>query len=255
MNSLQVLIVDDERLSRRRLRRLLGQDPELQVIGECETGQDAIEFLSNHSPQLVFLDVQMPGVDGFSVVERVGAEEMPCTIFVTAYDQYALRAFEVHAMDYLLKPYEEKRLAESVKRAKRQLANFELETDRDRLREMIESMNKSARCRDRLAVRCGENLVLLRVEQVDWIEAADNYVYLHCGNETHTLRETMNSLQRTLDSTKFMRIHRSTIVNLDRVKALQPWFRGDYRVVLSTGTQLTLSRSYRQTLQERIMNF
>jgi len=255
MNSLQVLIVDDEKLSRHRLRRLLSEDAELEIAGECATGHDCLQFLATHSPDLVFLDVQMPGMDGFGVIDAIGPERMPCTIFVTAYDQFALRAFEVHALDYLLKPFDEKRLAESVRRAKRQILHREGETDRERLRNILQAMQTSTRYRDRLAVKQGENLMILRADQVDWIQAADNYVNLHCGHETHALRGTMNSLQQTLDPAKFIRIHRSAIVNLDRVKALQPWFRGDYRVVLTTGVQLTLSKSYRQSLRDRLMSY
>ena len=254
MSSLQVLIVDDEKLSRHRLRRLLSGDVELAITGECASGYDCLRFLATHSPDLVFLDVQMPGMDGFGVIDAIGPERMPCTIFVTAYYQFALRAFEVHALDYLLKPFDEKRLAESVRRAKHQILNREAETDRERFRNMLQAMQASTRYRDRLAVKHGENLVILHADQVDWIQAADNYVNLHCGHETHTLRGTMNSLHQTLDPAKFIRIHRSAIVNLDRVKALQPWFRGDYRVVLTTGVQLTLSKSYRQSLRDRLMS-
>jgi two-component system, LytTR family, response regulator len=253
MSTIQVLIVDDERLSRKRLRRMLADDTSLEVIGECETGRAALEFLSTRKVDLLFLDIEMPEMDGFALLDALSAEEVPCTIFVTAFDQFALRAFEVHAFDYLLKPYEEKRLLESVRRAKAQLMARRPDTDRERLQWVLESLHKKNRFRDRIAVRSGENLLLLRTEQVDWIEAADNYVYLHCGQEKFLLRETMTSLQNTLDPAHFLRIHRSAIVNLDRVKALQPWFRGDYRVVLCTGAHLTLSRSYRQSLEERLL--
>ncbi len=253
MTTIQIAIVDDERLSRTRLRRLLCQDPALNVIGEYETGQQALKCVTEHAPDLMFLDIQMPGLDGFGLLDSLGLNRIPCTIFVTAYDEYALRAFEVRAFDYLLKPFDEARLLETVRRAKEHLFHRHLEADRDRLRLMLDNMNRPERYRDRLAVRTGENVILMRTEQIDWVEAADNYVYLHCGSETHVLRETMNSLERTLDPNIFLRIHRSAIVNLDRVKALQPWFRGDYRVLLSTGAQLTLSRSYRQNLQNRVL--
>ena len=253
MSVIETVIVDDERLSRKRIRRLLSADPEVNVTGECETGQQALELLAAHAPDLLFLDIQMPGLDGFALLNELGADRMPCTIFVTAYDEYALRAFEVHAFDYLLKPFDELRLNETVRRAKEHLLNRHVEADRDRLRLMLENLSKPERFRDRLAVRSGENVLLLKTNQIDWIEAADNYVYLHCGSETHALRETLSSLERTLDPNTFLRIHRSAIVNVDRIKALQPWFRGDYRVVLTTGTQLTLSRSYRQNLQNRVL--
>ncbi len=248
---LRVLIVDDERLSRRRLRRLLSPDPELEIQGECATGQEALEVLRDQPADLLFLDIQMPGMDGFTFLETLGPDQPMFTIFVTAYDQFALKAFEVHAFDYLMKPYEERRLHDTVRHAKAQTRARLVNADSSRT---LQNIDPGKRSRDRLAVRVGENLLLLRTDQVDWIEAADNYVYLHCGGETHTLRETMNALERTLDPAKFLRIHRSAIVNLDRVKSLQPWFRGDYRVILSTGAQLTLSRSYRQNLHEHIMN-
>jgi two-component system LytT family response regulator len=253
MKTIETMIVDDERLSRQRLHRLLTQDPELEIVNECENGQKALDYLNEHTPDLLFLDVQMPGMDGFQVVEGLGEKQTPCTIFVTAYDDYALRAFEVRALDYLLKPFDERRLHEAVRRAKQQLEHRQVEADRDRLRTMLENFQRPGRYRDRIAIRTGENVILLRTEQIDWIEAADNYVYLHCGQDVHVLRETMNSLERTLDPNLFLRIHRSAIVNLDRIKTLQPWFRGDYRVLLSTGAQLTLSRSYRANLQSRVM--
>jgi two-component system, LytTR family, response regulator len=254
---LRVLIVDDERLSRRRLRRLLSTDEDLEILGECENGLEAEEMLSRAPTDLLFLDIQMPGKDGFNVLESIGIDRAACTIFVTAYDQYALRAFEVHAFDYLLKPYEEKRLREAVQRVKAHLAYRRGDFPRARpqhAQAAPDSQAASNRARDRLAVRTRDKLILLRFDQVDWIEAADNYVYVHCGSETHTLRQTMNALQETLDPQKFLRIHRSAIVNLDRVKSLQPWFRGDYRVIMSSGAELTLSRSYRNALRERIVN-
>lgn len=255
MSLLQVLIADDETLSRHRLRRLLGRDPELSIAGECGSGQECLDFLASQRADLVFLDVQMPGMDGFAVIDAVGRERMPSIIFVTAYDQFALRAFEVHALDYLLKPFEEKRLAESVRRAKSYIMGRKAETDQEGLRRVLQAAQPAARYPDRFAVKHAQKLIIIRAEQVDWIQAADNYVTLHCGHEIHTLRETMNSLERTLDPAKFLRIHRSAIVNLDRVKALQPWFRGDYRVLLTNGVQLTLSKSYRQALKERLMNY
>jgi two-component system LytT family response regulator len=254
INPLRVLIVDDEKLSRRRLRRLLAQDISLEVVAECPTAHEALHCLEHSGIDIVFLDVQMPGMDGFAFLEAVGPNRNWCAIFVTAYDNFALRAFDAQAFDYLLKPYEDGRLREAVRRARVHLGNWQNGRSHDHVRPALESVQPMTYYRDRLAVRVGDGLVLLRTEQVDWIEAADNYVNLHCGGETHTVRETMNALQKTLDPRKFLRIHRSAIVNLDRVKALQPWFRGDYRVVLSTGATLTLSRGYRKNLEDRILN-
>jgi two-component system LytT family response regulator len=254
MNILRVLIVDDEKLSRRRLRRLLTDDASLEVVAECPTAQEALHCLEHSAIDIVFLDIQMPGMDGFALLDAIGPSRNWCAIFVTAYDNFALRAFDAQALDYLLKPYEDARLREAVRRAKAHLAQLRTSQPPDTSKPAVHSFQPMEYYRDRLAVRVGDGLVLLRTEQVDWIEAADNYVNLHCGGETHTVRETMNALQKTLDPRKFLRIHRSAIVNLDRVKALQPWFRGDYRVVLSTGTTLTLSRGYRKNLEERILN-
>ena len=252
-NTLRVLIVDDERLSRRRLRRLLAQDSTLAVVAECPTARDALQCLERNQIDIGFLDIQMPGMDGFALLDAVGPNRKWCAIFVTAYDNFALRAFDAQAFDYLLKPYEDDRLREAVRRAKAHLSYLRSNQPPDQSWQSA-SLQSTEYYKDRLAVRAGDGLVLLRIEQIDWIEAADNYVNLHCGSDTHTVRETMNSLQHTLDPRKFLRIHRSAIVNLDRVKGLQPWFRGDYRVVLSTGATLTLSRGYRKNLEDRILN-
>jgi two-component system LytT family response regulator len=247
-------MVDDEKLSRLRLRRHLAEDPSLEVVAECSTADEAMSLLKQISVDIVFLDINMPGMDGLAFLEAVGPEREWCAVFVTAYDNFALKAFDAEALDYLLKPYSECRLREAVRRAKCHLENFRANQPQNKSSQPAEYVQRLAYYRDRLAVRAGDHLVLLRIEQVDWIEAADNYVNLHCGTETHTVRETMNTLQSSLDPRKFLRIHRSSIVNLDRIKALQPWFRGDYRVVLSTGKTLTLSRGYRKNLEDRILN-
>jgi two-component system LytT family response regulator len=254
MNTLQVLLVDDEKLSRRRLRRLLRMDSGLEVIGECETAEQAQRCLEHTGVDIVFLDIQMPGMDGLTFLEGAGSQRNWCAILVTAHDNFALRAFDAQAFDFLLKPYDDSRLREAVRRAKAHLALWKANQQPQASMTMAEPVQPMTYYRDRLAVRVGDELLLLRTEQVDWIEAADNYVNLHCGSETHTVRETMNALQKTLDPRKFLRIHRSAIVNLDRVKALQPWFHGDYRVVLLTGVTLTLSRGYRKNLEERVLN-
>jgi two-component system LytT family response regulator len=259
MSPISVLVVDDESISRRRLRRLLSHDPDVELSRECSTGEEALEYLaSNPNPDLLFLDIQMPGMDGFAFLkqlsDRDSSEHSIFTVFVTAYDHFALKALQVHAFDYLLKPYEEMRLQETVRHAKRQMHLRGANTSHLSAAITTQTPANIAIRRDRLAVKVGENLHLLRLDSVDWIEAADNYVYLHCGKETFTLRETMTALERALDPGKFLRIHRSAIVNLDRIKTLQPWFRGDYRVLLSTGKELTLSRSYRHNLRECILN-
>jgi two-component system LytT family response regulator len=249
MQAISTLIVDDERLARSRIRRLLCLDPDLDVVGECGNGEEAIEVLKQHKPRLLFLDVQMPGMTGFELLQQLPPEHMPVTIFVTAYDEYALRAFEAHAFDYLLKPFDRKRFHDVVKRAKSQITLMRHGDVNSRLVRLLEGIEKGRVDSNRIAIRTGGHLILVKTPAIDWVEAADNYVCLHCGPETHIVRETMNAFEKRLDSSRFLRIHRSTIVNLDRIREMRPWFRGDYQVVLQDGTQLTLSRSYKDRLK------
>jgi two-component system LytT family response regulator len=253
MPKTSVLIVDDERLSRKRMRRLLSAEDDLDVIGECANGQEAIAAINQRRPDVLFLDIQMPQMDGFEVLQAISFARVPIVIFVTAYDDYAVRAFEVHAFDYLLKPFDRKRFQETVQRARTQLQQLQNGELNQRLFALLESLNSRRRLADRLAVKTGGHVVFVKTQNIDWIEAADNYVCLHCGAETHALRETMNSLESRLDGSRFLRIHRSTMVNVDRIKELQPWFRGDYLVLLHDGTQLTLSRNYRERLKTALL--
>src|ERR1051326_5661736 len=224
MQSCKVLIVDDERLSRRRIRRLLTLDPECEVLGECANGAEAVRTLETTRPDLLFLDIQMPELDGFEVVQAL-KQARPLIVFTSAFDDYALRAFDVHAFDYLLKPFEGRRFLDSVRRAKARIAQERAGTaDNHRLFEMFENFAKGQRPPDRIAVRNNGRVVFLKVEDIDWIEASDNYVCLHCGRETHVVRETMSELEARLDPSKFLRVHRSAIVNLDQIRELQPWF-------------------------------
>ncbi|HXE62797.1 MAG TPA: LytTR family DNA-binding domain-containing protein [Bryobacteraceae bacterium] len=252
MQRFKVLIVDDERLSRQRLRRLLALEPECDVVGECENGNEALQALSRERPDIIFLDVQMPELDGFDVVRAI-ENSRPLVIFISAFDEHALRAFEVHAFDYLLKPFDRRRFRESLNRAKNHLARDRSESSDDRLRAMFENFTTNRRAPDRIAVRTNGRVVFVKIDDVDWIEASDNYVCLHCGKDTHVLRETMGQIESRLDPARFLRVHRSAIVNLDRIKELQPWFRGDYRVVLRDGTELTLTKSHREKLESRLL--
>jgi two-component system LytT family response regulator len=254
MPNFKVLIVDDERLSRHRVRRLLNLEPDCEVTSECANGAEAVAALKQSRPDIVFLDVQMPEMDGFEAA-RAMAEANPLVIFTSAYDEYALRAFEVQAFDYLLKPFDRRRFRESLHRAR-----LRVECDRsgrqDRRADataLPEPSRTSRVCPDRVAIRNNGRVVFVKLRDIDWIEAADNYVCLHCGRETHVLRETMNELEARLDPAQFLRVHRSTIVNLDRVQELQPWFRGDYRIVLRDGTKLTLTKSHREKLESRLL--
>jgi two-component system LytT family response regulator len=252
--TITTLIVDDEPLARTRIRSLLEKEPDLTVIGECGDGQQAVAMVNELQPDLLFLDVQMPALDGFGVLEALGVERMPAVIFVTAYDRYAIRAFDVHALDYLLKPFDRERFQRALGRARAQLQRDEKLAASEKLLALIEDVQAQRKPLQRLVIKSAGRVFFLRLEEIDWIEAAGNYLKLHVGSETHLLRETMNALEGRLNAEQFVRIHRSTIVNLDRIQELQPWFHGDYRVVLRDGTQLTLSRGYRQKLQELLGN-
>lgn len=248
---IRVLIVDDEALARKRVRRLLLSDPEIEIVGECATGEDAVQTVGEMSPDLLCLDVQMPGMDGFAVVEALAAlgTPLPVIIFITAYDQYALKAFEVQAQDYLLKPFDRPRFYRAIRAAKEQVGRRQTAGTNRRLMDLLETLQTPQRYLSRLVVKNGGRILFLKVNDIDWIEAADNYVRLHCGADTHLLRETMNRLQEQLDPGRFLRIHRSTIVNVDRIEELQPWFHGDFLVKLRGGAELTLSRGYRERVE------
>jgi len=252
VNKIRALVVDDEPLARERVLTLLQQETDVEVVGECSDGGQAVSAIQQHSPDLVFLDVQMPGCDGFEVIQNIGIDRMPMVIFVTAYDQYALRAFEVHALDYLLKPFGRERFRETLKHAKEELERQRAGDLGRRLLALVNDVKPEPPRVDRLVVKSGGRVFFLRTEEIDWIEAAGNYVRLHLGSENHLFRETMNRMESRLDTRRFARIHRSRIVNTERIKELQPWFNGDYVVILRDGTRLTLSRGYRERLQERL---
>jgi two-component system, LytTR family, response regulator len=246
---IRTLIVDDEPLARERLRALLQRDPEIEIAGECASGRSAVAAIKRYKPHLLFLDVQMPGLDGFGVLEAVGPERMPCTVFVTAYDQYALRAFEVSAVDYLLKPFDRERFEKALRRVKAWIRGERTGNLDRKLIALLEGLKPEPKYLERLVVKSGGRIIFLRSEEIDWIEAAGNYIRLHSGSEAHLLRETMGALEAQLDPDRFVRIHRSTIVNIERVKELQPWFRGDFVVILNSGVRLTLSRGCREKVE------
>jgi two-component system LytT family response regulator len=248
----RVLIADDEPLARERLRMLLDTEAWIEVVGEAQDGAAAVEAIERLKPDLVFLDVQMPGSTGFDVIQAVGADRMPFVVFVTAYDRYALRAFDVHALDYLLKPFDRDRFRQALGRARHQL---EQKTGTDlerRLLALVQDLKPPSHRLDRFVVKSGGRVFFVRTDEIDWIEAAGNYVKLHVGTDTHLFRETMNAVESQIDPDLFFRIHRSYIVNIERVRELQPWFNGEYVVFLKNGTRLTLSRGYREKLQERV---
>jgi two-component system LytT family response regulator len=248
---IQVLIVEDEPLARARLRRLIDQEPDLRVIGECMNGQEAIAAIEEGRPELVFLDVDMPDMSGFDVLESLTTHR-PCVVFVTAYDEYAVRAFEVHALDYLLKPFDRERFQATLARAREAIRLRAAGQADQGIAALLESLAARRKHAERLLVKCAGKERLLPVEEVDWFEAAGNYVRIHTRGERLLLRETMANLEGRLDPDQFARIHRSTIVNLRRVKELEPWFHGDYVVRLLDGQKLTLSRSHRSRLLEKL---
>ena len=247
---LRVLIVDDEPLARERLRVLLRDAPEVQVVGECGDGRRALAAIRRRRPDLLFLDVQMPELDGFAVLRALDPTELPAVIFVTAYDRYALRAFEVHALDYLLKPFDRERFHRALARARTQIERDRRGTLDARLLALLEDLRPGRKRLERLVVKDGGRVFFLRAEEIDWVEAQGNYARLHIGRETHLVRETMARLEAGLDPKQFARIHRSTIVNLERVRELLPDFHGDSVVVLRDATRLTLSRGYRERFRE-----
>jgi two-component system LytT family response regulator len=235
-NRIRALVVDDEPLARSNLTVLLRRDPEIDVVRECGSGMDALAEIRNSKPDLVFIDVQMPECDGFDVLEMLGRDLPAAVVFVTAYDQYALRAFEAGALDYLLKPFDNARFDRALGRAKERIAH-----DRDPLPTL-----------ERFAVKSAGQVSFLKTSEIDWIEAADYYSCLHVGARTHLLRRSMAELDQELDQAVFCRIHRSTIVKLDRVRGLKLNESGEYDVLLDNGTKLRLSRRYRKQLQSRL---
>ncbi|HEY0006539.1 MAG TPA: LytTR family DNA-binding domain-containing protein [Pyrinomonadaceae bacterium] len=249
---IRALLVDDESLAREMLREMLKDDEDVEIIGECVNGREAVEVINAEMPDLIFLDVQMPEIGGFEVLESLKAGRMPHIIFVTAYDQYAVRAFEVHALDYLLKPFDRERFEASWQRAKAQILRERNGNLDQRIIALLEELKAESKYLERLVIKSGGRIFFLEVDEIDWIEAEGNYVSVHSGKKTHLLRETISSLETQLDPKKFVRIHRSSIIKIDRILELQPWFHGEYKVVLQDSTQLTLSRSYREKLQEAL---
>jgi two-component system, LytTR family, response regulator len=252
VNKIRTVVVDDEPMARMRLLTLLQPETDIDVIAECADGAEAAAAFLQHAPDLVFLDVQMPGLDGFGVFQQIGPERMPIVIFVSAYDEYALKAFEVHAIDYLLKPFGRERFQKTLQHARASLERRRAGDLGRRLLALVNDIKPEPPRLERLVVKSGGRVFFLRTDDIDWIEAAGNYVRLHLGGESHLFRETMNHMEQRLDVRRFSRIHRSRIVNTERIKELQPWFNGEYIVVLRNGTKLTLSRGYRERLQEQL---
>jgi two-component system, LytTR family, response regulator len=249
---IRVLIVDDEAPARARLRQLLQKEPDLEIIGECMSGRQALECIRRDKPDLVFLDILMPRLTGLDVCARLKRDgtPLPCIIFCTAYDQYALKAFEVHAIDYVLKPCDPQRLQEALHHARSRLRRAQPALAEERLSELLDSLRQGVQHEDRLVLKQDGRVIFVRPASIDWLEADGNYVRVHCGTEAYYVRETLASLESQLPAAKFMRVSRSAVVNVDRIKEFQPLFYGDYTVLLQSGVKVTLSRNYRDRLEK-----
>ena len=246
---IRTVIADDELLARERLRQLLRNEPEIELVAECADGQEAVAAIEKHSPDLVFLDIQMPELDGFGVLESMPAELAPVIVFVTAHDKFALRAFEVHAVDYLLKPFDRERFQKALSRAmERVKQRGKTGAGAGPASAVLAELRPVPKPLERLAVKTSGRVIFVKLADIDYIEAAHNYVELHVDKQSHLLRETLNSIEARLPEDKFVRISRSVIVNIERIKELQPLFYGEYTVTLHNGARLTLSRRYRDKL-------
>ena len=245
---IRTLLVDDEALGRKRLRKLLETETDYELIGECCDGQEAVAAIQAFTPDLLFLDVQMPELNGFEVLAQLDHKRLPVIIFVTAYDQYALKAFEAQAIDYLLKPFEDERFYQSLHRARAYIEGQQSNQVSARLETLISGMSLRPKPITRMAVKTAGRVVFVKTSEIDWIEAVGNYLNLHIGTETHMLRGRISELEKRVDPAQFFRTHRSTIVNLDRVKEFQTLFKGDGVAILKNGTRVPVSRSCGQRL-------
>jgi two-component system LytT family response regulator len=252
---IRALIVDDEPLARQRLRQLLAQEPGMELAGECSNGLEAVAAIRDLAPDLVFLDVQMPELGGFGVVEAVGADRMPPTLFVTAFDRHAVQAFEVNALDYLLKPFDEDRFKKALARFRDWRTHHEAAEPtvppqlQSQLQALLDQLSGGGFL-ERVMVKSGDRHLLVKAEEIQWVEAEDNYVRLHVDGTSHLLRQTLARFAERLDPKRFRRIHRSSLVNLDHVLELQPWFSGDHMVLMRDGTKLTLSRTFKDQFKD-----
>jgi two-component system LytT family response regulator len=250
--TIRTIISDDEPLAREKLRILLASEAGVRIVAECRDGRQTIDALRTYKPDLLLLDIQMPGADGFQVLSTIPADDMPLVVFTTAYDQYAIRAFETHAVDYLLKPFDHERLHKAIERTRSELLKTNDREMTQRILDLLASSRVESRVAKRLVIKAAGRVVFLDVEEIDWVEAAANYVKLHVGRESHLLRESIGRISERLDPDRFVRVHRSTIVNVRRIKELQPCNSGEYIVVLKDGKELSCSRGYRTELHHLI---
>jgi two-component system LytT family response regulator len=261
MEPIRTIIVDDEPLGRSRIAALLEDEDDIEIVAQCSDGAEALHVIGELKPQLLFLDIQIPGLTGFELLRSLDHDNPPVVIFVTAHDEFAIQAFDVHALDYLLKPFDDERFYQALARARVRLHDHDASALRRGLRDFVRQSNgnsgpapsdRGRRLLTRIVVKDGDRILFLKVDDVDWIEAADYYAKIHVAGSTYMIRETLANLEDQLDPERFVRIHRSTIVNLDRVQEMQPWFHGAFVVILVDGTELRLSRSRREHLQTRL---
>ena len=250
---IRAIVADDERLARQKLRVLLGSEPQVEVVAECSNGEQTVSAIRSFRPDMLFLDIQMPDLDGFAVLSEISSEQMPQVVFTSAYDQYAIRAFEAHALDYLLKPFDQDRLHAAIERASAEIQKSKDQELTNRVLELLSSVKSQKRripeFDKRLAIRTSGRVVFLNLDEVHWVEAAANYVRLHTGKDSCLFRETISHVSARLNPAQFVRIHRSTMVNVRSIKELIPVNSGEYVVVLHSGKELSCSRGYRANLQ------
>lgn len=254
-NQITALIVDDEPLARDYIRNLLKTDEEIKIIGEAANGRAAAEFISENKPDLIFLDIQMPEADGFSLLKTLGAENLPAIIFTTAFEEYAIRAFEFHALDYLLKPFDQERFQKAVGFAKQRLLDRNRqEQETLQINELLKNIEEKSKYLERLLIKQNGRIIFLRVCEIELLRADDKYIQLHCGKSIHLVRQTLGAMKTQLDPQSFVQIHRSVIVNIERIRELQTMFNGDHIVVMENGAKFSLSRNYKNQLFEQLGN-
>jgi two-component system, LytTR family, response regulator len=245
---IRAVIVDDELLARKFIRRMLKHEADWELVGEASNGNEAVDTIRTHKPDIVFLDVQMPEMDGFAVLQKVGLAQLPDVVFTTAYESYAIRAFELHALDYLLKPFDQQRFRDAIRHAKERLHSRQQEDGRRQIGALLERINSRQPYLERLIIKADGRITFLNTCEIDWIEADDKYVHLHTGKGARMVRQTLTAMETQLDPARFVRIHRSAMVNVGRIKELQPLFNGEYSLLMEDKTKLTLSRTYKDKL-------
>lgn len=253
--SINALIVDDEPLAREYVRNLLKSDREIKIVGECGDGLSALRFIAENRPDLVFLDVQMPEMDGFALLKKLGAARLPAIIFTTAFEDYAVRAFEFHALDYLLKPFDAERFSQAVNFAKARLKDGEQHAQENtQITEMLKTADQNPKFLERLSIKQNGRIVFLKTSEIDLIKSDDKYVQIYAGGKSHLVRQTLSAMKSQLDSRVFVQIHRSAIVNTEKIKELQPMFNGEYTVVMESGAKISVSRNFKDDLFQILGN-